>query len=46
MPMTTAGLVRYFDDSPEKVKLKPEYIVGVVVGIIILELLLYIMAPL
>lgn len=41
MPMSTAGLTRYFDESPETVKLKPEYVIGLVVTIIILEIFLY-----
>lgn len=41
MPMSTAGLTRYFDESPETIKLKPEYVIGLVVTIIILEIFLY-----
>ena len=26
MPMSTAGLVRYFDDYKEKIQIKPEYV--------------------
>jgi preprotein translocase subunit Sec61beta len=40
MPQSTAGLVRYFDSSKEKIKLRPEHIVGICVVIIIVELLL------
>jgi preprotein translocase subunit Sec61beta len=40
MPQSTAGLVRYFDASKEKIKLKPEHVVGICVVIIIVELLL------
>jgi len=41
MPMSSAGLVRYFKDSPERFKLRPEYVIGLVVSLIILELFLY-----
>lgn len=41
MPMSSAGLTRYFKDSPEKYKIKPEYIVGLVISLFILELFLY-----
>ncbi|MCD6367795.1 MAG: preprotein translocase subunit Sec61beta [Candidatus Aenigmarchaeota archaeon] len=41
MPMSSAGLIRYFKDSPEKIKLKPEYVIGLAVSLIILELFLY-----
>lgn len=27
MPQSTAGLIRYFDESKEAVKLKPEHVV-------------------
>jgi len=41
MPMSTAGLTRYFDESPEAVKLKPEHVIGVIAAVIILEVFLY-----
>ncbi len=40
MPQSTAGLVRYFDESKESIKLKPEHIVIASVAFIALELLL------
>ncbi len=40
MPQSTAGLVRYFDASKEKIKLRPEHVVGACVVIIVVELLL------
>lgn len=27
MPQSTAGLIRYFDDSKESIKLKPEHVI-------------------
>ena len=40
MPQSTAGLVRYFEDSKELIKIKPEHVVAIAVVIIIAELLL------
>jgi len=40
MPQSTAGLIRYFDESEEKIKLKPEHIIGFSVAIILVEILL------
>ncbi len=34
MPQSTAGLIRYFDESQEAIKIKPEYVVAVCVLII------------
>ncbi|MCD6399048.1 MAG: preprotein translocase subunit Sec61beta [Candidatus Aenigmarchaeota archaeon] len=41
MPMSTAGLTRYFEDSPEKIRLKPEHIVAIGISLVILEIFLY-----
>jgi preprotein translocase subunit Sec61beta len=41
MPMSTAGLTRYFDESPEAVKLKPEHVIGIIIAIMILEVFFY-----
>ncbi|UCG95353.1 MAG: preprotein translocase subunit Sec61beta [archaeon] len=43
MPMSTAGLTRYFEESPEAVKLKPEHVAGIIIAIIILEIMLYLL---
>ena len=40
MPQSTAGLVRYFDASKERIKLKPEHVVGICGAVIVIELLL------
>lgn len=40
MPQSTAGLVRYFDASKEKIKLKPEHIVAICGAVIVIEILL------
>lgn len=38
MPQSTAGLVRYFEESKEAIKLKPEHVVVVCVLIIVMEI--------
>jgi len=40
MPQSTAGLVRYFEESGEAIKLKPEHVLAVCVLIIVLEIAL------
>jgi len=40
MPQSTAGLIRYFEESEESIKLKPQHVVGIAVAIIIAEILL------
>ncbi len=38
MPQSTAGLVRYFDESKEAIKLKPEHVVIMCAIIIAIEI--------
>lgn len=40
MPMSTAGLVRYFEDSKEAPKIKPEYVIIFSAALIVLEVAL------
>ena len=40
MPMSTAGITRYFDDYKSKVEFKPGHIIILVLIVIIIELLL------
>lgn len=40
MPQSTAGLIRYFDEGKETIKVKPEHVVVVSVILIALELAL------
>jgi preprotein translocase subunit Sec61beta len=40
MPQSTAGLVRYFDSSNEKIKFKPEHVAIACGAVIALEILL------
>jgi preprotein translocase subunit Sec61beta len=36
MPQSTAGLIRYFEESEEAIKLKPEHVIGIAIAIIII----------
>jgi preprotein translocase subunit Sec61beta len=38
MPQSTAGLIRYFEQTDQTIQLKPEYIIISVMVIIVLEL--------
>lgn len=40
MPQSTAGLIRYFEESEEAIKIKPQHVVLITIGIIFLEILL------
>jgi preprotein translocase subunit Sec61beta len=40
MPQSTAGLIRYFEESEEAIKLKPQHVIGIAVTIIAIELAL------
>lgn len=40
-PQGMAGLVRYYEEDKSLVKLKPEHVVGICAGLVILEILLH-----
>jgi preprotein translocase subunit Sec61beta len=40
MPSSGAGLTRYFEESDSKIRLKPEYVIVIIILVIILELIL------
>lgn len=42
-PQGMAGLVRYYDEDKSLIKLKPEHVVGMCVGLVIFEAFLYMM---
>jgi preprotein translocase subunit Sec61beta len=44
MPQSTAGLIRYFEDSETAIKLKPQHVLGITVLIIVVEIALKFMA--
>jgi preprotein translocase subunit Sec61beta len=39
MPQSTAGLIRYFEESEEAIKIKPEYIIGISIAIVVFEII-------
>ena len=43
MPSGMAGLTRYFEEAPEAVRLKPQQVVVMAIGLIALEAFLYFM---
>ncbi|MBI4020157.1 MAG: preprotein translocase subunit Sec61beta [Candidatus Aenigmarchaeota archaeon] len=45
MPQTQAGLVRYFEESKESLKISPKLIIGVSLALIVLEISLKFAAP-
>ena len=45
-PTGMAGLVKYEDEGESLIKLKPAHVVGIAVGLIILELILFLLMPL
>lgn len=40
MPQSSAGLIRYFDESEAKIKLKPEHIIGFSVILLLAEIVI------
>jgi len=40
MPQSTAGLIRYFEESEESIKLKPEHVVLIAVGVMAIVVIL------
>ncbi|MFH0929191.1 MAG: preprotein translocase subunit Sec61beta [Candidatus Aenigmatarchaeota archaeon] len=44
-PSSMAGLVKYDDDEKSLVKIKPIHVVGIGVGLIVMELVLFLAMP-
>ena len=40
-PQGMAGLVRYYDEDKSLVKMKPEHVLAICAGLVIFEVLLY-----
>lgn len=40
MPMTTAGLVRYFDEYKEKLQINPEYVLYFAAALALIEIMI------
>jgi preprotein translocase subunit Sec61beta len=34
MPQSTAGLIRYFDQSSDSIKFKPEHVLAICIGLV------------
>jgi preprotein translocase subunit Sec61beta len=45
-PSGMAGLVKYEDEGESLIKMKPVHVVGIAVGLIVLEVILFLMLPL
>lgn len=45
-PTGIAGLVKYEDEGESLIKLKPVHVVGIAVGLIVLEIILFLIMPL
>lgn len=43
-PQGMAGLVRYYDEDNALIRLKPEHVMALCGGLVVLEVLLYVMA--
>ncbi len=41
MPSSTAGITQYWDEVKTKIEMRPEYVVGIAILIIVLEILLH-----
>jgi preprotein translocase subunit Sec61beta len=44
-PSGMAGLVKYEDEGESLIKMKPVHVVGIAVGLIILEVILFLAVP-
>jgi len=45
-PSGMAGLVRYFDEDKSILKLQPEHVLGICIGLVVLEVLMMFILPL
>lgn len=46
MPMGAGGLIRYSEEGKVLIKLKPKHVVGMVIGLVVIEILLKVLVPL
>jgi preprotein translocase subunit Sec61beta len=44
-PSSIAGLVKYDDDEQSLIKIKPVHVVGICVGLLVLEIILFLALP-
>jgi preprotein translocase subunit Sec61beta len=45
MPASSAGLLRFFEDETQGIKVRPEIVVGLAVGLTIVAVLLRLIIP-
>ncbi|MBL7100951.1 MAG: preprotein translocase subunit Sec61beta [Nanoarchaeota archaeon] len=45
MPSSGGGLVRYFDDYKSKIEIKPIFVVGFIILVIVFEIYLHMFHP-
>ncbi|MEE6245848.1 MAG: preprotein translocase subunit Sec61beta [Thermoproteota archaeon] len=45
MPQSSAGLMRFFEDETDGVKIPPYYIVGLTVSLIVVSIVLRVIVP-
>lgn len=45
-PSGMAGLVRYFEEDQSILKLKPEHVLGICIGLVVLEVMMMFLLPL
>ncbi len=41
MPQSGGGLVRYFDDYKSKIEFSPKWVIVLIIGVVIIEILLH-----
>jgi preprotein translocase subunit Sec61beta len=44
-PSSIAGLVKYDDDDQSLIKIKPIHVVGICVGLVVLEIIMFLAFP-
>ena len=45
MPASSAGLLRFFEDETEGIKIRPEYVMGLAGALIVISIVLRILIP-
>lgn len=45
MPASSAGLLRFFEDETQGIKIRPEIVVGLTIGLILVTVLLRLIIP-
>ena len=45
MPASSAGLLRFFEDETDGIKIRPEYVMGLAGALIVISIVLRILIP-